>query len=208
MANTQEIESLLESGKMPSIRKAVKEIAKQRLESFGAVLQVKLIEMLPNDKSWETQVEIIRALGVTNYKPALRTLAEICQKNKETDMVTYVAGTAYVRLKKDHEHDAGPVFDLINLHGYAVLCGAGDALGYDKMVPSPSDQKKIVDAYINLRSPNPKGLSDPRYGVAAACAGWDPDIVRDFLMSCLTTGDAPVKHVAENSLKKKYVKLR
>lgn len=55
-----------------------------------------------------------------------------------------------------------------------------------------------------------RGFTDPRYGIAAACAGWKKELTEDFLKHCLDTADrdTPLKYVAKNSLKGKYVKLR
>jgi hypothetical protein len=208
MESSGEIQKLLEDDTTPSIRKAAKRIAKDKLLSFGQALHVKLKKILANPKQWETQVEIINALGLINYRPAILEIDAICKTNKEFDMVTYASATAYVRLKREKLSDCRAVFELLSQKGYAVTCGALDALGYDRMMPESHNIVKLMDSCIHLRSPDPKSLSDPRYGLAAACAGWDKKIVTDFLNSCIQTGDAPLKYVAENALKGKYVKLR
>jgi hypothetical protein len=204
----QDIEKLLNSGSTPNVRKAAKSIAKLGIGRLAPELQERLVEILPNSKLWETQVEIIKTLGLLNYKPSLIQIEEICQANKDQDMVTFAAATAYVRLKRENLEDVEPVFYLLNKGGYAVTCGALDALGYDRMMPANEDINQLISQCFDLRSPNPRGLSDPRYGLAAACAGWSKQLVEPFLLHCIKTGDYPVKHVAENSLKGKYVKLR
>ena len=92
--------------------------------------------------------------------------------------------------------------------GYSLGYGMLDALGYDKMQPSNEDIRIIIDAVWDFGKNIGKGFCDPRYGLVAACAGWEPSLVRDFLLHCIATGDVPVKYVAENSLKGKYVRLR
>jgi hypothetical protein len=77
------------------------------------------------------------------------------------------------------------------------------------MIPEIVDQQKIIEIFFKFGDQtNYKYCSDPRYGLAAACAGWEPSIVESFLKYCLEINDAPLKYVAENSLKRKYVRLR
>lgn len=208
METSEEIEKYLKSGKVPLVKKAAKLIGSNGISSLGGALLEELHKILRNQKLWEAQVEIINALGLIDCKSALSVINEIIGKNIEFDMVTYASATAYVRLSRKDIHDAAPVLELLNQKRYATTCGALDALGYDRMMPGKVEISKLIELCKDLRSPNPKGLSDPRYGLAAACAGWDADLKTDFLKNCIQTGDAPVKHVAENSLNNKYVKLR
>jgi hypothetical protein len=76
------------------------------------------------------------------------------------------------------------------------------------MLPDNEDIKTIIKSAWDFGISREKGFVDPRYGLAAACAGWDKEIVRDFLNHCIATGDVPLKYVSENSLKGKYIKLR
>lgn len=81
------------------------------------------------------------------------------------------------------------------------------------MQPDKNQIKELIKLSWDLHKHKDRighegGYCDPRYGLAAACAGWDKQLTKDFLEYCLLTGDTPVKYVAENSLKGKYVKLR
>ena len=72
------------------------------------------------------------------------------------------------------------------------------------MVPETIDQKKIIDIFFDFGSKtNLKYCTDPRYGLAAACAGWETSIVENFLKHCLEVDDAPLKYIAKKSLDKK-----
>ena len=77
------------------------------------------------------------------------------------------------------------------------------------MVPSKEEQSHLIEKYFNFGDDtNYKFCTDPRYGLAAACAGWDKDVVKSFLEKCMSIPDAPLQYVAKNSLNRKYVKLR
>ena len=115
---------------------------------------------------------------------------------------------AYVRLKRQYINDVSPLFEFnttISNINESLL----EVLGYDKVVPNIEEQTKIIEKYFHFGDGiDYRYFSDPRYGLAAACAGWDKDLVKPFLEYCLTKPDAPLKYVAQNSLNGKYVKLR
>ncbi len=134
--------------------------------------------------------------------------SEISSDLIEDGLILKYATQTYFRLKRLSLSDVIPLFDIdsqIPNVNESLL----EVLGYDKMIPTIEDQKKIIEKYFFYGDDmDLKYSSDPRYGLAAACAGWDKDLVRDFLEYCLTKDDAPLKYVAGNSLKRKYVKLR
>lgn len=102
--------------------------------------------------------------------------------------------------------------DVINFlkgdNDYNMYNGVLDSLGYDKIIPSIKDQSTIIELCWDAWKDRPKGCTDPRYGLAAACAGWKFEKVISFLKHCLNSNDVPLMYVSENSLKGKYVKLR
>ncbi len=116
---------------------------------------------------------------------------------------------AYFRLKRKSIDDCFPLFELWHVEQYTIHESLLEVLGYDRVIPNVEEQKKIIDKYFDFGSDiDFRYFSDPRYGLAAACAGWDTAVVQAFLEHCLTVPDAPLKYVAQNSLKKKYVRLR
>jgi hypothetical protein len=96
----------------------------------------------------------------------------------------------------------------------SAVDGALNPLAYDKMIPSNEEITELIKLAWNLhRHPNrlgkERGYTDPRYGLAAACAGWNQKLTTPFLQYCLETAENdPIIRMAENSLKGKYSKLR
>ena len=116
---------------------------------------------------------------------------------------------AYFRLKRRNVYDCSPLFELWDSKEYTVQESLLEVLGYDKVIPDIEEQKRIIDRYFDFGANiDNRYFCDPRYGLAAACAGWDLDVVQKFLEHCLTIPDAPLKYVAENSLKRKYIRFR
>ncbi|NME68498.1 hypothetical protein [Flammeovirga aprica] len=102
-----------------------------------------------------------------------------------------------------------PLFELWDIEDHTVNESLLNVLGYDKVVPSEDEQKIIIKKYFHFGDDiDNRYYSDPKYGLAAACAGWNTSIVKDFLNHCLTMNDVPLVYVSKYSLKGHYVKLR
>ncbi len=191
-------------------RKAVRQLSlKPELNELECreLLQALIIE--EGSPYWETKAAILDLLGERKCQESLQYIkTEYIDKAIDFDLVSMRASRAYVRLARAHSNDALPVLEMINTSIYSLTEGALEALGYDKMCPDIETQRTIISKCIHFGVNRARGYSDPRYGLAAACAGWDEEIVKPFLENCLQTNDAPILYVAQNAVKKKYVKLR
>ncbi len=208
-----EIKSKLQSTKSADRRRAAVEIGKTKLTDLADDLYRAYLVEATDTRTWETQVQMILALGLLDYKIALKEIEQIVRTNKPNDMITYAAAQSYVRLKRQSLTDASPALELLQFGGLSTVDGCLNPLGYDKMQPDEKQIKELIKLSWDLhkhkdRLGQESGYCDPRYGLAAACAGWDHQLTRAFLEHCLATGDTPLKYVSENSLKGKYVKLR
>lgn len=209
---TEEIKTKLHSTKSADRKRAAKEIGKLKLTDIGDDLYQAYLRETKDKRTWETQVEMILALGQLDYKNALSEMDTIIKANNPHDMITYAAAQTYVRLKRKSLSDASPVLELLKFGGLSTVSGCLNPLGYDKMQPDESQIKELIKLTwdLNKHKDYEPGYGDPRYGIAAACAGWDRQITKDFLEYCIATanGDTPLEYVSKNSLKGKYVKLR
>ncbi len=197
----------LNSSSTVKIRKAAKFLRRKPVEGMCTHLIEAYKSIVSRYQSWETQYELIMAssaIGCTDFIPYLE---EICLKNEPHDLVTSGAAMSYLRLKRKSLSDVSPIFDYLEGINYSLLVGFFYAMGYDKMVPSAEEQKKLIAISHNLGFDfDDEGYSDLRYGLAAACAGWEAPIVNDFLVLCSVEGSEAVKYVALSSLKGQYVK--
>lgn len=207
-ATPETIRQQLLSGKSAIRRRAAQHIGKHKHDQLGEALFIAFLREQQDARTWETQVAMIRALGEIKYAEALPAIEAICWQNKAFDEITRAAATTYVRLKRQNSHDATPVIELLRMGNYAVTMGALDALGYDRMIPSDDHIAKIIELTTSKQLTYPVGLGDPRYGLAAAAAGWNKSLVNAFLTDCTQANDARVRYVAEQALQNKYVKLR
>ena len=137
------------------------------------------------------------------------TLKLIIRNENENGKIISDSARAYFRIKRINNKDCTPLYDLYDFKEINLTESLLNVLGYDKMIPEPADQQKIIKTFYDFgNEADLKYCTDPRYGLAAACAGWESNIVDDFLNHCMKIEDAPLNYVAKNSLKRKYIKLR
>jgi hypothetical protein len=153
--------------------------------------------------------KILKGPFVERDETLLETLRRTIEDEKVNGIVLNEVAKAYFRIKRKNLNDCTPLFELWHIDQITIQESLLEVLGYDRVVPTFEEQKAIIDKYFYFGTHTDyRYCSDPRYGLAAACAGWDSSIVESFLKNCLTIPDAPLKYVSENSLKKKYVRLR
>jgi len=209
---TEEIKTKLHSTKSADRKRSANEIGKLKLTDLADDLYQAYIKETKDKRTWETQVEMILALGLLDYKNALTEIETIIKANNPHDMITNAAAQTYVRLKRKSLNDATPVLELLRFGGLSTVSGCLKPLGYDRMQPDEEQINELIKITwdLNKHKDYEPAYGDPRYGIAAACAGWDRRLTKDFLEHCLATADGytPLTYVSENSLKGKYVKLR
>lgn len=163
-----------------------------------------------NKNYWKTQVEIARSLGVLGCSSASLILRQLIEQlsHEENSQVASVAATALIRVTRKSLADVECVEAVLRKSTYSVAEGVFNAIGYDRMVFDDAFCSRILSQYKDFGADRLRGLTDPRYGLAAACAGWNASVTKDFLDKCIREGDVPLTYVAENSLCQKYVRLR
>ena len=202
------IKKNLQDSKSSVRRKAASEIGKNKLLELGDELLTAYLKEKKDERTWETQKEMIKALGIINCKNAIKEVQEICEKNEPDSLIAIIAGEAYVRLKRKSINDIKPAIEILTYGHHSIMQGAYNALGYNKMLPSDSEIIELIKFSEKAECNVIPQFDDPRYGLAAAAAGWKKELVEAFLLNCLQSNDEPLKYVAANSLKGKYVKLR
>lgn len=219
---TEEIKLKLESKKSADRRRASKEIGKLKITDIGNELYNAYLKEKKDDRTWETQSEMIKSLGIIDYKALLSDLEEIVNSNIPHDAITSAAATSYVQLKRESTNDAKPILDLLNFGSVSVISGALFALPIDRMVPPDNEIKSIINKCWDINKHPDRvgyefGLIDSRIYLALACADWNLSLTKDFLNHCIETAfdisrfDKPVQNtnliaVCTNSLKGKFSK--
>ena len=139
--------------KSPKRRSAAKKLRKLKNVDAGLSLLAALETELKDVRTWETQYQMIMAIGECGYKPALPFLNELAKQDFEATMVYVAIGDAIVRLSIENDRDTNPIFELLETGNEMLVDGALRAMAMLKMVPSDSHIEKII-SYVAARELN------------------------------------------------------
>jgi HEAT repeat protein len=192
---------LLNDKHSPKRRTGAKHLRKLKDSSAGPALLAALQKEVQDPRTWETQYQMIMALGECGYTPALPYLHELARHAFEATMVYVAIGDATVRLEREHENDATPVLRLMETGNEMLIDGAFRAVAMLRMKPEEEAIHKIV-RYGALRQPD-DGL---RFWIAAAAAGWSSAEVTRFLAECARGSREDVRQAAIAAQQGKYRK--
>lgn len=217
-----EIKEKLTSKKSADRKRGAKEIGKIKAVELGDFLFEKYLIERNDTRTWETQCEMIKALGLLNYTNAISEIELIVKNNIPHDMITTEATIAFVRLKRKNINDGKPVLELLKFGSVSVICGALEVLAIDQMLPDDETIKDILLLSWDINKHKDRvgyeyGLIDSRKYLAIACANWSIELTRDFLNHCIETAceinsfgksvqDDNLIAVCQNSLKGKFSK--
>lgn len=218
----EELIGKLTSKKSVDRRRAAKEIRKKKLSELGDELYNAFLKERKDKRTWETQTEMIKAIGEIRFKKAIADIETIVKQNIPHDSVTMASATTYVQLKIKSINDVLPVIELLEFGSISVITGALNALAIEQLVPSKNDIEQLLNKSWDINKHKDRvgheyGLIDPRIYLAIACANWDKDLTKKFLNHCIETAynisrfEKPVLNanlvaVCENSLKGKFSK--
>jgi HEAT repeat protein len=197
--------------KDPSIDKLVEEIsnarsAKRRAAAkilrkladpvAGPAIEEALRKEIQDPRTWETQYQMIMALGECRYAPSIPLLLDLSRR--ELERMVYVAvGDALVRLSSDREKELLRILSS----GNAGL--AEGALRAVAMLRLGLSTEAIESVIAHVAKPENEPL---RFWVAAAAPGWDGPRVEAFLRDCVRSARKETREAAQAALEKKYLK--
>jgi hypothetical protein len=135
-----------------------------------------------DSRTWETQNEMIKALGRVSNLDSLPYTEKIVNENLEHDTITNYATTAYLRLKSKTIPDIIPVvIELLNNGKYSVIDGCLRALIYDDIVLTKDDLEKIIKIINNYPNPYEVGLLDIRQPLVCLMSKYPKEQVINYL---------------------------
>lgn len=174
------VESELASSQSARRRRAAKKIGKFRiLELSGSLFNAYKAEI--NDtRTWETQCEMIRALGKLKNENLLPYLEEIISKNIEFDAITHFSAIAYLRIKGKSNY-MPIVFELLKNGKHSVIDGALWMLFYDDVIPEKEDLEKLIEMVNNKPDPYEEGIGDIRETLACLMSKCPHEQVSKYL---------------------------
>ena len=189
-------------------RRAAKNIRKHNLVELGEELYLVYLHERKDKRTWETQMEMINALGKIRYTAVLPYLEEIIEKNKRLDAITSSAALAYIRIIRQSSNDIKPVLHLLEHGNLSVINGATEGLAYDKMIPSKEEQELLINLFDNmpLDRLHERGCFEPREKFLSALSQWDKNVTKGYITKYLNDSDRDLRMYAEAALKGKCLK--
>lgn len=198
---------LLRDARSPKRRSGARQLRKLENSAAGAALLVALRDEIRDPRTWETQYQMIMALGECGCTPALPYLEELSTKTFEATMVYVALGDAIVRLGRSYPDDATPVLRLIGTGNLDLIVGALQAVAMLHLrLNEPAIAQIITFASAQPRPTQRHEAERIRQWTAAAAAGWQCPAVLAFLNECLPTSDQGLQRAVTAALKGKYVK--
>jgi hypothetical protein len=178
-------------------RSAAKKLRAAGQPSAAPALRDALREEVKDRRTWETQYQLVMALAACDTSADARQLVETLFAVDLEPMVHVAAGDAAVRLHSDID---AAVLAALNSQSVARVEGAIRALAMTQAVPGDA----VVQSVIAYAPPPNHPLV--LFWVAAAAAGWPPNLVKDFLDSCLVDASADTRRAAQASLTGRYLR--
>jgi hypothetical protein len=190
---------LLQHPRSPKRRSAAKRLRKLRDPSAGPALLEALKREVTDPRTWETQYQMIMALGECKYLPALSYLKELADRSFEATMVYVALGDALVRLQFTPEQEAVAVTEVMDTGNEMLIDGAFRAMAMLRMVPRTKEIREILSFASAL--PPDSGL---RFWPLVATAGWKGDTVEAFIDGCAKSNRVDLREAAEQARTGKY----
>jgi len=167
----------------------------------GAV-RLALEREVQDPRTWETQYQMIMALGVTGTRDDVPLLRRLVGEKRDTSMVNTALGDAIVRLDRDHEEDVTPVLWCWDQSVDGLADGALRAVAMLRLHFSP----EALDALLDRVEGEPEA-SHLRFWPAVAAAGWTGPRVEAFLRACAASSRDDIAAAATQSLEGRYMKV-
>ncbi|MBU2709280.1 hypothetical protein KCM76_25010 [Zooshikella marina] len=202
-----DIETLVEqlSNKSSAKRKsAAKKLRKLKSKDSGTALLAALKSELKDKRTWETQYQMIMALGESGYIESLGFMLELTEREFEATMVYLALGDAITRLTYLSENSIHKAIEYVTSKNYQPLLSDGvlRAVAMLKIIPEEDDINMLLNYADSSSTPE-----NSKAWIVSASAGWHKNIrTVPFLQRQVSSKNQQIKKAAEAALKKKYVK--
>jgi PBS lyase HEAT-like repeat len=168
-------------------RSGAKQLRKLGDPRAGVALLEALKKEIKDVRTWETQYQMIMAIGECDVKAALPYLHELAAQHFEATMVYTALGDALLRLSRKVQDDADIVMDFIAGGNPSLICGSLQAVAMLRMVPSQTIIAKMIDYALAAYAKTAHIKTGSDWSIVwtlRAAPGWQGPQVDQFLKSC------------------------
>ena len=175
-----ELSEKLRSKRSPERRSAAKKIGKKHITSLGDELLEAYLKEREDKRTWETQTEMIKALGRLDHKAAIPYLKDIVDRDLDADTITAYAALSYIRLTRQSKDDMTVTLTLFEKGSAMVFDGAVMALAYDDVLPTEEQMKRLMSIFRKRRKVYERPYSNPIHQMIGMMYRWSDEIKREF----------------------------
>lgn len=192
---------LLQHPRSPKRRAAAKRLRKRGDISAGPYLLSALRKEVEDPRTWETQYQLVMAIGECQYVDALPFLKDFVVRPLEATMIYVGLGDALVRLQIQSLEDGAPIIELMRSGNDMLIDGAFRGMAILKIVPS----EEQIDQILCFVSALPLDHYN-RFWPLAAAPGWKGENVAAFIAECAQSPRADIREAAKLAENQKYRK--
>lgn len=206
-ASAAEAIELLKHPRSAKRRSGARILRKLQEPAAGPALLEALRAEVADSRTWETQYQMIMALGACRHDPAVPFLQELAARRFEATTLYIAIGDALLRLAPAGDATSKTLMDLVRTGNEGLAYGACEAMAMLRLVPP----REIIEELLEFASRFPldeSQVANQWFPIVAAAPGWleRSPAVRPFLETCLRSKNARVKLAAEAALQGKYLK--
>ena len=194
----QETVTLLHDKASRKRRSAAKRLRKLKSSLAGPYLLSALKEEVRDPRTWETQYQMIMALAECEYLSALPFLQELVEQPLQAAILYISLGDAIIRLSQ-RTRNLDLLIQFLEAKHDMLVAGGIRAIAMLKIIPNQEIIERII-RYARNTSHN-----EIQLWTSAAAAGWQGDIVDDFLEDAGNSSNSNVRRAAQASKNKKYL---
>ena len=154
-----------------------------------------LKQELEDPRTWETQYQMIMALGYCGYKDSAPFLRTCSEKTYDATMILMALGHSIVRLEMSDPTDEGPIRRILKTQNKDLISGALMAVGLLGLAFSEPMNDLIIGYARQLGNEN----FDIVF-VSSAASGWPGEKVRRFLTEAQSRCRFPISEAAKMAL--------
>ena len=195
--------SLLCSSHSSKRRRAAKVLRHLGKRQAGPFLLAALKEEVKDRRTWETQYQMIMALGESGYSDCLPVLRELSTRTYESTAIPLALGDAIVRLS-GRDNGMRAILDLLNSNNLNLIEGAFRAMAMLRMHATPAAIATVLD-FVEALNPAEVPNNALWFWVAVAAAGWETRRSQSFLEKCASSHNEGLSKAAVAARSGRYV---
>lgn len=207
--NTDEALRLLGHRHSPQRRRGAKRLRALADRDTASHIRTALQLERKDERTWETQYQLIMALGATGDRSDINLLRDIVATPLDATIIYCAVGDAIVRLGRKSNDDSGPLLWCLAQPERELLDeGALRATAQLRLVPDGDGIPAALAATQRLlhNSARPNDLLG-LWGLIAA-AGWRCPVVHDYLMAQVNDHRLEVRQITQESLQGRFAALK